>query len=178
MYIDKINNNRLEVLINMEDLENNNISWEDFMIDSQNLYPHILDTIFEKTNLRLNNYKIKIDSFFIMSKKVFVLIITRHSKLIRYNKTLKNNTFYLAKFKDFNTLCQFCLSINVKTISTLYFYNKYYYLKIKPIHLSNFKKIIFNMKEFADVIVVERSINKYKEPIIKNNAIEICKRLA
>ena len=153
MQIQKIDNNKIEVFINMEDLNRNNISLNNFMstfIEKQDLYFYILNLACKKSGFSLDNCKIKVDSFAILSKRIFVLIITRIPRLIYINKIFKNSTFFIVRFKNFNTLTSFCNSINSNINSTLYYYKKSYYLKIDILYMRDFKRIFFILKEFAN----------------------------
>ena len=179
MQIKKINNNILEVLINIEDLNKNNISWNNFMstsIKKQDLYTYILNNAYKTFGFKIDNCKIKVDSFAIISKRIFVLVITRIPKYICIDKKYKNNTFFIAKFKNFNNLAAFCSIINPIVNSSLYYYKRNYYLKINILHMHDFKKVFFNLKEFADDILPKFLINENAELIINKNAIEICKK--
>ena len=190
MQIKKINNNRLEVLIDIEDLRKNNISWNTFMstfIEKQNIYAYILNNACRRLGFGINNCKIKVDSFAIISKRIFVLVITKIPKRIYKNKKYKNNTFFIAKFNSFKNLSAFCNSISLNTNlntgfntnsdinSSLYYYKNNYYLKIKIIHMHDYKKIFFTLKEFSEYIFSKYMVNEDADLIIKKNAIEFCK---
>ena len=180
MQIQVINNDKLEIIINMDDLKKNNSNWNSFMSNSfefHNFLLDILNNVNNTKNFSLKNCKLKVDTYAIPSKKQFILIITKIPIVIKLNKKFKNSTYYTAKFNNFNSLCNFCLSVSIKNNSALYFYDKCYYLRIKIIHLCDFKKFFFNLKEFADDISPDFLINENADLIIKNNAIEVCKEL-
>ena len=160
MQIQRINENKLEILIDIQDLKTNNISFEDFMISPKDLCPIVLRTTFKSFTL--------IDLFAVLSKKIFVLVITS----VRLHKKYINNIYITAKFNNFNNLCAFCKDINIKTLSSLYYDNNWYYLRIKIKNIRNYEKLYYSIKEFTNYLT-----NNYnKELIIKDQAIEILKR--
>ena len=107
MQIEKINNNKLKVVLNLDDLENNNIDLNSFMsnsIESQELFLNILDLAEKDLNFYTNNSKLIIESvslsnnIFMVSTKLvsvniiifdlFILFFITGSKIISKWKSL------------------------------------------------------------------------------------------
>ena len=64
MQIEKINNNKLKVILNIDDLEENNIDLNTFMansLESQELFLDILDLAEEEFNFKVDNSKLIIE---------------------------------------------------------------------------------------------------------------------
>lgn len=89
---------------------------------------------------------------------------------------LKINTSFLVKFKDFNTLCAFCNFLNISITSNLFYYNGFYYLSLQIHKISDFKKVFICLKEFTKDYKLNYFANENADLIVKNNAIEFCKK--
>lgn len=180
MRIQKINENKLEVLITEQDLEGRNIKLQDFMacqIQSQNFFTNILDFANKKLGFKYNNCKILVESFSIPSLKSFIITIATVPRKIHIDKNtkLKIHCYFVAKFYSFQNLCSFCNAIDINSEASLYYLYNTYYLNLKINHINKYRKIILILKEFADDFKIQGFINENSNLIIKNNAIQICK---
>ena len=79
MQIEKINNNKLKVILNIDDLEENNIDLNTFMansLESQELFLDILDLAEEEFNFKVDNSKLIIECIS-LSNHIFIFTITK-----------------------------------------------------------------------------------------------------
>ena len=161
MKIEKLNENKIRIILNPTDLQEKNIDLNTFMtnsIESQKIFLDMLDEIEEKTGFVTDNYKIMIEALAI-SDGGFVLTITRiipdSEKSLPYPKKLRirrkspkldcTNSIYC--FSSFDLFCDFCNSLkktnpnlilyieNFSEKISLYLYNKKYYLVLSNIEI-------------------------------------------
>lgn len=133
MQIKKINNNKLKVILNSNDLYEKNIDIDSFLanpIESQNLFFEILDLAEEKYNFDIDNNRAVIEAIS-LDNNIFILTIT---KLKNDSCTYNTNNSTIYCFNTINDLLNFYTSIKEKHIKLLYpciyqFEDKYYFLK-------------------------------------------------
>lgn len=184
MQIEKINENKLKVIINVEDLNKRNISLQTFMTNStknKNLIFKILDL--EKINFKFK--KFHIETFAIPSKLLFILIITvipnknNNIKLSHvFYRKLTLSTFALCEFNCFEDFCMFCNSINKKNNvqSTLFLLDNKYYLHITFNKIKDIKFILSILYEFSSNVFINKTISENAKILIKSNALEMSKK--
>lgn len=122
MQIEKINNNKLKVILDLEDLENNNIDLNSFMsnsLESQELFLDILDLAEKDLNFYTNNSKLIIESIS-LANNIFIFTITKQN-----NMRIPSTSNYIYCFKTFDDICNILAYID---INNLYLYNNTYYL--------------------------------------------------
>lgn len=188
MQIEKINENQIKVILNLEDLKQNNITIHSFMCNSsssQGLFLNILSYAKDKIGFNLNNYEIIIEAFSIPNQSSFVLVITRvpktdhlHISKLKYGTFNFNKSFWI-KFNKFEEFCMFCNSLNqnIKTKSSLYLLDDFYFLHIKFNQLKDYFIIPALASEFTNNIYHQNFIiDENAEIIIKNSAIQTCKK--
>ena len=188
MQIEKISENQLEVTLNLEDLKKNNISLHSFMcnsIESQHLFFNILDFANKEIGFSLENYEIVIEAYSVPIKNTFILLITRipkklylHISKAKYTIFRISTSFWII-FNNLEDFCMFCTSLeddsNVK--SSLYLLDNSYFLHIKIDKIKNFSKILAIASEFASHIYSNNyAINENSDVIIKDSAIQVCKK--
>ena len=183
MQFHKINDNKLQILITDQDLTKINFKQQDFMACKIQNESFLLDIIkYAKQNLgyNFNNKEILVESFSVPKLKSFIINITALPKRININKKTKYkmNCCFIIKFYSFQNLCAFCNTLDYKNTSSLYSFNNIYYLTIKIIHIREYKKVLMTLKEFADGYKVHNFINENSDLIIKDNAIDICKKFS
>jgi len=183
MLIKKISENKLEIFIDVNDLEENKVSISDFMSSSSQRYRlllGILKVANKESGFHFKNYSVILESFSIQSLKTFIITITKIPHRIHKSKykKLKMNTFFLAAFENFEALSTFCNSINISLVSSLFLYNNLYYLNIKIKNFNEFKTIHYNLKEFSINYRINFFISENANLIIKHNAIGVCKNLS
>ena len=141
MQIEKINNQKIKVILNTNDLEENNIDLNTFMansLESQELFLDILDLAEEEFNFNVDNSKLIIESIS-LSNHVFIFTIT---KLCENKVYCSENKIYC--FNDFDQLAYiFSLIKNLDNFN-IYTYNNKFYLII-----DKYNKFINIIDEFC-----------------------------
>ena len=202
MRIEKLNENKIRIFLNLDDLKEKNIDLHDFMSnsqESQNLFLDMLTLADEEVGFNTHNYKLIIEAF-ASSDGYFVLTITRvkpegttmskvHSPKVKRKITTPSKTLSIYKFNTFDEFCEFCKYISSSSLSnfistlkksSLYLYNDNYYLILNDLKLntSELKKLAFIMSEFGNSVrnefLFERKLKEYGKVIMPKNAILTC----
>jgi len=207
MKIEKLTDNKIRVIINSNDLELNNLNIHTIMsksLESQDIFLDILKKAEKELDFKTEGYKLLIEAFS-LSDDFCVFMITKYTKKEeKLENPIKNNykrlsvkkkTFSCTSknmvydFEDFDTFCDFCSFLsnihifNIKKLcknTSLYFYNKTFYLILNDIDMKYENKNIFfsSVSEFAKISnhtrVFTYKLLEHSKPIIKNNAITIC----
>ena len=193
MKIEKLTENKIRIILNLEELSNNNIDLKDFISNdpkSQKFFLDILNKAEKDFGFYTKDCKLLIEAFSSLDE-VFVFTITKFSPKQKKNtlklKKQKNKIFTgnaVYKFSSFEDFCGLCELINnsnlplnniAKKIS-LYLYNDTYYIVFSKLNLSyrNLKKLFSVISEFACLITkpshFEAKIIEFGKPIIKQNA--------
>ena len=202
MQIEKLNENKIRITLNLEDLKENNIDLHSFMansIETQDLFYDMLDKAEKEVGFDTKNYKLIIEALAIPDGN-FILTVTRFSqekeqikkpKAKRKSVNLKDN-ISIYEFDSFDNFVEFCYYLN-KNInnntylklkkSTLYSYNNKYYLilNVTILKLDTFKTIHCSTIEFGKFIsnsdLFERKLIEYGNVIYKTNAIGKCTKV-
>ena len=204
MKFEKLNENKIRITLNTQDLVEKNIDFHSFMSnsqESQNLFLDMLDEAEKKVGFITKDYKLRIEAI-AMSDGNFILTITRFGKnidpttqKISKNKNLKikrknldmNSKQLIYKFNSFDDFCNFCNFISkldgfnqIARNIILYSYGKYYYLCISNINTehNNIKKMYTAITEFGTYVdtpeLFSRKLSESGKIIMKNNAIRTC----
>ena len=204
MKIEKLNENKIRITLNMDDLNERDIDFHSFMsnsIESQDIFLDMLDKAEEEVGFNTDDCRIMIEALALKDGH-FVLTITKFEhegeKVPLRRKSLhikrKNSDINLKKtiysFDSFDTFCDFCLflrdTINERQItefartSDLYEYNSNYYLVLSDINVesSSLKYICASITEFAHFVnsseLFERKIKEYGKIIMPNSALLTC----
>ena len=207
MKFEKLNENKIRITLNTQDLIDKNIDFHSFMSnsqESQNLFLDMLDEAEKKVGFITKDYKIKIEAL-ALSDGNFILTITRFGKKLETNSIIPNkhknlrvkrkNTDTNAQQLVYNFACfddfsDFCASIskldntsNFAKNIVLYFYNNTYYLYCSNINVdySQIKQFYTIITEFANCIdnstMFSRKLAEYGTIIMKNNAIKNCNKI-
>lgn len=142
MQIEKLNDDKLKVVLNTKDLKENDIDLNTFMansLDSQELFLDILDIAEEKFNFYVNDSKLLIESIS-LANDIFIFTITKVNENISTSTSI-NNTYC---FNSFDHLSDALKLINL-SINKIYTYNNRFYLILDK---DNDLKYILN--EFSD----------------------------
>jgi len=195
MKFEKLNDNKIKIILTIKDLEEKNIDFHSFMansIESQNLFIDILNKAEQEIGFVTSNYNIHIEAF-ATSDGIFIFTVTRanvinlpKNKKLIYKRKLPKSDSKLAiyKFNSFDDYCNFCnflsaMSIHYLGTSSLILYNSKYYLildniKMDFIHskhfftyVSEFANLCDTSKLFANILF------EYGENLIPENAIGI-----
>ena len=204
MKIEKLNDNKIRITLNIEDLNERNISMQSFMsnsIESQDIFYDMLDKADEEVGFNTDDCRIMIEAL-ALKNGVFVLTITKFeheegkSNLKRKNVHIKrkNPTINLDKtiysFESFDAFCEFCTFLrntldegqilDFSKKSDLYEYNSNYYLILSKINVNSIslKYICSSITEFAHFVnsseLFESKIKEYGKLVIEQNAILTC----
>ena len=184
MQIKEISKNRLEIVFNLSDLSKLNIDFHSFMCNSfqnYNVISKILNFANTNINYSINYSRYKLEIIFVSSENYFIIIATHipkvkylHISNKKYIKLINSNYFFI-RFNSFNDFCMFSTYIggSFKVISSLYLFNKSYFLYIKINHIKNLYKLLALSYEFtSDIYVNNYILDENAEIIIKNNAIQ------
>ena len=203
MKFEKLNENKIRITLNNQDLAEKHIDFQSFMSnsqESQSLFLDMLDEAEKKVGFITKDYKIRIEAL-AMSDGNFILTITRFGKNIdsdfktskmkkvkikRKNLDMKSKQI-IYTFNSFDDFCNFSNFIskidnfsNLAKSMVLYLYNDIYYLCISNINIenSNIKQLYTLITEFGTYVdnseVFSRKLNECGKIIMKNNAVKTC----
>lgn len=160
MKIEKLTENKIRIVLNIEDLETNNIDFESLLNntpETQTLILSILNQAEREVGFYTRDCKILIETFASFDGS-FVFTITktspassRTSRFSRKKPQAKRKTFkvdektIIYSFQNFDEFCEFCKALHIEFLSNkslklvckntaLYFYNDIYYLLISGIN--------------------------------------------
>lgn len=204
MKIEKLNENKIRITLNMEDLNERNIDLHSFMsnsIESQGIFLDMLDKADEEVGFNTDDCRLMIEAL-ALKNGIFVLTITKFAhtdektSFKRKNLHIKrkspelNSSKTIYSFESFDAFCDFCTflrdTLHEKQISEfartsdLYEYNSNYYLILSDINVSspNLKHICSSITEFAHFVndseLFESKIKEYGRLVIAKNAILAC----
>lgn len=204
MKIEKLNENKIRITLNNQDLIEKNIDFNSFMsnsIETQDLFFDMLEEAEEKVGFITKDHKIKIEALALAGGE-FILTITRYGKQIdsdlrqvvkpkniKAKRTTNKMTqdILVYSFNTFDDFTLFCSNLNkmsntnnmAKSI-VLYTYNSKYYLQLlKPnIEHPNIKKLGTIITEYGSYIrnssLFSYKLNERGKIILKHNAIKQC----
>lgn len=203
MKIEKLNENKIRITLNIQDLEDNNVDFQTFMsnsIESQELFINMLDKAEKELGFVTDDYKVMIEALATTSGN-FVLTVTRFIpekengviKKKRINIKRKTSQINTNKaiycFNTFDEYCNFCNFVDNSLSKfmhdfadniSLYEYNDKYYLVITNIHIdtNSLKSFCSCITEFARYIhnssLFENKLLEYGILIMNDNAIDTC----
>ncbi len=203
MRIEKLDENKIRIFLNMEDLSEKNIDVHTFMsnsMETQDLFLDMLDKAESELGFNTKNYKLIIEAL-ASSDGNFVLTVTRISpaeantskkskKMVKtkIKSVSPNKISSIARFNTFDDFCEFCTYVNNNITlpieklksSILVSYNDNYYLIIKNLNIpiKNLKSFYSSLSEFGVCLrnaeLVERKITEYGKVIFRKNAISEC----
>lgn len=197
MKIEKITDNKIRIILNIDDLKAKNIDLHSFMsnsIESQSLFVDMLDEAEKKVGFYTKDSKIYIEAI-ASSEGIFIFTITKVEEEGQKRRTLRikrkaTNTNYkkaIYQFDSFDEFCNFCTYItnenNINLIdfsknTSLYLYNNYYYLIFSDINIEypKLNGVYACISEFAKSVThpenFEHKLLEYGKPIMKRNAIK------
>lgn len=195
MKIEKLTENKIRIILKLEELSNNNINLQDFMADnikSQKFFINVLNQAEKEIGFKTKDCKLLIEAFSSLDD-TFVFTITKFlnkkRKIVSFNKkqnklNLENPIYSFSTFEEFCDLCTYLDKSNLpltniaKKIS-LYLYNDTYYLAFSNLNLNYkyFKKLFSYLSEFSNIIKnpkeFESKLLEHGTPIIKKNAFTL-----
>lgn len=203
MKLEKLNNDKIRITLNSDDLKENDIDFHTFMsnpIESQELFFNVLDKAEKELGFVTDNYKIMVEAL-AMSNGNFVLTVTRmepEKSKATYKKkkinikrkiSITDGTKAIYCFNSFDEFCGFCNFLNTNILKninnfvnsiSLYEYNKKYYLIFTNLHMNAnlLKRFCSSITEFATFVdhadLFETKLLEYGTLIMKDNAIDLC----
>lgn len=192
MKIEKLNENKIKVTFNIDDLAEKNIDLYSFLHntpETQDLFWDILNEAEKECGFNVDNSMICIEAS-TSGAGNFVLIVTKTNEKpsITLNSTINNkfkkknlklkrknislnleNNIY--QFESFDDICEFIKTIDVTLLgnNSLYSLQNNYYLKISKMPFNN-------ILEYASISkspkFLEAKLKEYGSLIIENNALE------
>lgn len=202
MRIEKLNENKIRIFLNLEDLKEKNIDLHTFMsnsIETQDLFLDMLNMAETQVGFKTSNYKLAIEAL-ASSDGNFILTITRLKPenaisinspkfKVKRQSITPNKTLSIYKFDNFDEFCEFCNYINTGTLnkyicklksSSLILYKNTYYLILNNLKLKvpDLKSFSYTVSEFATRVkneeLLERKLKEHGKIIIPKNAISTC----
>ena len=198
MKFEKIDDNKIKIVLTLKDLKEKNIDFHSFMsnsIQSQSLFLDILNEAEKSIGFVTNNYNLQIEAF-ATSDGIFIFTITRISiinipkkETRRYKRKLLTNSkkFRIYSFDSFDDFCNFCVCFK-KQFSNLnhYFknvslvlYNSTYFIILynNNTHRLIEKTFLSYISEFASLCnsleLFYIKLLEHGNVIIANNAIKV-----
>lgn len=199
MKFEKLNNDKIRIILNLQDLEDNNIDYQSFMSnssDSQKLFLEMLDEAEEQIGFTTKDYKLMIEALATLNGD-FIITVTRflpdldiaptyNKKTVKVkrktNKLINDSIVY--EFNSFDDILDFILLLknsNIKGFTSftkdfsLYSYKNNYYLVMDNINksFSGIKTFLCALTEFGKSInnsnLFKSRLNEYGTLIVKNN---------
>ncbi len=203
MKIEKLNDDKIRITLNMEDLKENDIDFHSFMsnpIQSQDLFMDMLEKAEKEVGFVTQDYRVMIEAL-AMSNGNFVLTVTRicpeKSKNTYKPKRLnikrktpnidsKKVIYAFENFDEFLAYCEFLKNDILKYIedftshTRLYEYGDNYYFVLEDIKMNDhlLKSFASSITEFARFIedsdLFESKLLEYGTIIFKDHAIREC----
>lgn len=202
MRIEKLNENKIRIFFDIEDLIEKNIDLHTFMsnsMETQDLFLDMLDKAETELGFNTKNYKLVIEAL-ASSDSSFIITVTRmlpnDATTKKTKKTVKtkikhvtpNKQSSIILFNNFDNFCAFCtymsnndvLSAQKLKSASLLFYNNNYYLIFNNLKLDikSFKLLYSTLMEFGssvkNEVLFERKVREYGKVIFKKNAISEC----
>ena len=199
MKIEKLNDNKIRITLDLKDLAEKDIDFHTFMsnpIESQNLFFDVLEQAEKEVGFKIKDSKIMLEAI-AMSDGVFVLTVTRIEgekakvdtpvrKKVKIKRKIKNidiDKFAIFEFINFDDFLDFSNSLSNNSLATikkcigsskLYLYNSKYYLIVDKISNDQplIKHFCANVLEFGKLV---SSSSTYKSSIIEYGKIVIKK---
>lgn len=201
MKIEKLNDDKIRITLNMEDLREKNIDFHSFMadpIESQSVVMDMLEAAEKEIGFVTKDYKITIEAL-ATSAGTFVLTVTRDKASAPPKKKVHikrksvdlNKPVAIYSFASFEDLCLFCkflensnLSAMLGTVDTISFHelDGKYYLRFSKIHsnLVLLKGFCSSITEFAAYVpnsdLFEGKLLEHGRTIIEKDAVAVLSR--
>ena len=201
MKIEKLTDNKIRIILDIDDLIKKNIDIHSLVKDnaqSQKLFKKILTEAKKEVGFDTQDCRLLIEAF-ISSEGFFVVTVTKlindstlttlstarpKAKRKNLNNTCHTAIYEFNSFEDFESFCTYLNNtkdFNIKGFAkkiSFYEYNSQYFLIFSEID-SNFKKSAFlytSISEFAKLssnsMLFESKLFEYGKAIFKNNAIQ------
>lgn len=199
MRFEKLSNDKIRIILDLQDLEDNDIDYQSFMSnssDSQKLFMEILDEAEEQMGFTTKDYKLMIEALATIDGD-FIITVTRSLpdfditsaykkktiKAKRKSNRLTTDTI-IYEFNNFDDIFDFVLLLKNLNISglnaftkdfALYTYKNNYYLVMDNIdkNFDAIKTFLCALTEFGKSInnsnLFKSRLNEYGTLLVKNN---------
>lgn len=199
MRFEKLSNDKIRIILDLQDLEDNDIDYQSFMSnssDSQKLFMEILDEAEEQIGFITKDYKLMIEALATIDGD-FIITVTRSLpdfditsaykkrtiKAKRKSNKLTTDTI-IYEFNNFDDIFDFVLLLKNLNISgltaftkdfALYTYKDNYYLVMDNIdkNFEDIKTFLCALTEFGKSInnsnLFKSRLNEYGTLLVKNN---------
>ncbi len=199
MRFEKLSNDKIRIILDLQDLEDNDIDYQSFMSnssDSQKLFMEILDEAEEQIGFITKDYKLMIEALATIDGD-FIITVTRSLpdfdiasaykkrtiKAKRKSNKLTTDTI-IYEFNNFDDIFDFVLLLKNLNISglnaftkdfALYTYKNNYYLVMDNIdkNFEDIKTFLCALTEFGKSInnsnLFKSRLNEYGTLLVKNN---------
>ena len=205
MKFEKLNENKLRIIISSQDLLDKHIDFHSFMsnsLETQDIFLDILDKAEKEVGFITKNHKVRIEAF-AMNNEDFIFTVTKlleknekeiykQTKLKFKRKKTENSilqsVYKFACFDDFLSFTASLKNSNIKNIGIfsksviLYTYKNNYYLVLNNINeqYKYNKKIFTLLTEFSSYInnseLFASKLVECGKIYFKNNAIKTCQK--
>jgi len=195
MKIEKINDNKLKIVLTKQDLIDKHIDIKNLnpnSMESQNLFFDLLQEIESYHDFDLEDSQILLEGVSTANGSMILTITKRNDDFIETKKSPKlivkkkkentnlANTEFIYKFDNLDTFIDFSSSIKTlpkRYINTLYKLKENYYLtlKIANIKEDSYKNVFLQLSDYAETMPYnnyKEKLTEYGEIIIKNSAIQ------
>ncbi len=188
MKIEKLNENKIKITLNKEDLRKRNIDIQSFIYNSpetQDLFWDVMKEAEKELGFSVEESMVYVEAS-ASASGIFTLVVTKtaNNSLSNLKNRLKKKNYKLKckstlpsldnsvyRFDTFDDLLDFCNVIKPKDIgpNSLYSYNGNYYLLITKI--SNSHILEYATKEYQTEVLLSQ-MSEYGECFISTNAVE------
>lgn len=202
MRIEKLNENKIRIFFDIDDLIEKNIDLHTFMsnsMETQDLFLDMLDKAESELGFKTKNYKLIIEAL-ASSSGTFIITVTRilpnEGITPKKKRTVKtkiksvkpSKISSISVFNTFDDFCSFCSYMNnsysfpknkLKPASLISYNNKYYLIfNNLTLDLKDFKSLNSCLAEFSfslkNGVIYERKIREYGKIVFKKDAINEC----
>ena len=199
MRFEKLSNDKIRIILDLQDLEDNDIDYQSFMSnssDSQKLFMEILDEAEEQIGFITKDYKLMIEALATIDGD-FIITVTRSLPDFDISSVYKKRTIkakrksnklttdtIIYEFNNFDDIFDFVLLLKNLNISglnaftkdfALYTYKNNYYLVMDNIdkNFDAIKTFLCALTEFGKSInnsnLFKSRLNEYGTLLVKNN---------
>ena len=205
MKFEKLNENKLRIIISSQDLLDKHIDFHSFMsnsLETQDIFLDILDKAEKEVGFITKNHKVRIEAF-AMNNEDFIFTVTKLSeknekeiykqtklkfKRKKTENSILQSVYKFACFDDFLSFTASLKNSNIKNIGIfsksviLYTYKNNYYLVLNNINeqYKYNKKIFTLLTEFSSYInnseLFASKLAECGKIYFKNNAIKTCQK--
>lgn len=191
MRFEKLNDTKIRIILTIQDMESNNISFENVLSNST-ASQKLLESMISKAEKEIGFYaedsKLLVEAIMTSNKECVFTITKLHENKACSKKCTKSFIFKFDSFDNFIDLCIFLKSLqnlNLRNFSkkfSLILYNDTYYLK--ALDADTFSITFDYMRtffsEFGDDVSnscsIDGILNEYGKIIFEKNAISKCIR--